>query len=464
MANDGDKGLPDTDDPFVLLGITKDADEKAIKQAYAKLIRRYRPDRAPSEFQRIHAAFEAVRAIREGGASRFELRVVIPEDSESDAPRPDPARDDVDRDAIAARLRDAWSTPDSAAAIVDELLDAGVPLDVLVEDERDRFLLLRHPRFSWTRIRRTTDLHTALAVWEMACDDAIVHDPPRAHFLLDDEHLRLDAADHLRVAISALRRIGALAWRRLSGIDALFAGFRDTIPPGHYVDHWVDSIGLEIQAARSVNGIDGPIGWLTPLLVASRIGSLEERKQLARSFLASLAGNVEGVLAELHHLQRRVDLGDLFELIYDYLPPRYYRLDCVPQPSFERLSGRLHRIGRQRNKWLIRASIAIASIAAGFVVGAVPVLGALAAGGIYLLATEERRYQREIRPRIARTLVRCAVTPAVIARWIEINPRLSGRLWMFDLAINADAQLYTLAMFAVFAVHVGELEDAGEDD
>gem|GEM_PF-6031058 len=456
MASDGDPPLPDTDDPFVLLGVERDADDKAIKRAYAKLIRRFRPDRAPFEFQRIHTAFEAIRELREHDTSRFVLRGALPDDGDGPAAPRDEAA--VDRHTAAQRLRDAWSTPDRAAAIVDELVDAGTPLDVLVESETDRYLVLRHPRFSWTRMRKVADLRTLLVVWEMAWDDALLHDPQRAHHLLDDEQLRLDAADHLRVADSVLRRIGALAWRRLGGIDALFDGFQKAVPSGHYIDQLIDSIRLEIEAARSVSDLEGPIRWITPLLVASRIGSPEERRQLARQYLAMCRHNLDGVLVELHHLQRRVDLSLLFELFYDYLPSRHFRLDALPPPVFDRLTRRLHRAGRQRHKWAIRAGVALASVAVGLVVGVVPVIAALGVGGVYLLATEERRYAREIRPRVARAILDSAVAPEVVVRWIQLNSRLSGRLWAYDLAIRADATLYAFAMFTAFAAHAGAID------
>lgn len=460
MASDGDKPLPDTDDPFVLLGVERDADDKAIKQAYAKLIRRFRPDRAPSEFQRIHAAYEQIRELREEGVSRFELRNALPLDADDTAPaKPDEDAPVVDRQTVAQRLRDAWATPERAAAIIDELLDAGAPLELLVEGETDRYWLLRHPRFSWTRLRRLSDVRTLLAVWEMACDDALLHDPARAYALLDDEQLRLDAADHLRIADAALRRIGALAWRRTSGIEPLFAGYRNALPSGHYVDHLIDSIQLDIEAARAVLDLEGPIRWLTPLLVAARIGSPDERRKIARDLFEMLRRNVDGYLAALHHLQRQTDLGALFELLYDYLPARHFRLDAMPAPAFERLTRRLHRIGRARYKWTIRVGIVAGSVALGSVIGVVPVAAALGAGGVYWLATEDRRYRQQIRPRVARAILQCAVTPEVVARWIAINGRLSGRLWAYDLAIRNDATLFTFAMIASFVAHAGGFDE-----
>src|SRR5262245_58914476 len=54
-------GLPATTDPFALLGVASDADERTIKRAYARLIKVYRPERSPDEFARVHAAFEQAR-------------------------------------------------------------------------------------------------------------------------------------------------------------------------------------------------------------------------------------------------------------------------------------------------------------------------------------------------------------------------------------------------------------------
>jgi hypothetical protein len=50
--------LPDTEDPFQLLGVLPSAGEKALRKAYAQRIKQYPPDRAPDDFARIHAALE----------------------------------------------------------------------------------------------------------------------------------------------------------------------------------------------------------------------------------------------------------------------------------------------------------------------------------------------------------------------------------------------------------------------
>lgn len=53
--------LPDSDDPWELLGVPRDVDKKGLRKAYAKAIRIWRPDRAPEAFRRIQAAYEDLR-------------------------------------------------------------------------------------------------------------------------------------------------------------------------------------------------------------------------------------------------------------------------------------------------------------------------------------------------------------------------------------------------------------------
>lgn len=49
--------LPATDDPFELLGVDRDVDERTLKKRYFALIRSYPPETHPEEFSRIHEAY-----------------------------------------------------------------------------------------------------------------------------------------------------------------------------------------------------------------------------------------------------------------------------------------------------------------------------------------------------------------------------------------------------------------------
>lgn len=51
------------EDPFGLLGIDPDADAKAARLAYTKLIRQFKPEHSPEEFQKIRSAYEGARSL-----------------------------------------------------------------------------------------------------------------------------------------------------------------------------------------------------------------------------------------------------------------------------------------------------------------------------------------------------------------------------------------------------------------
>jgi hypothetical protein len=70
----GQPPLMETSDPAELLGVARDASLRDLKQAYARLIKIYRPEHAPQEFQRIHAAFEDLRHQMAGGYAHLPPR------------------------------------------------------------------------------------------------------------------------------------------------------------------------------------------------------------------------------------------------------------------------------------------------------------------------------------------------------------------------------------------------------
>ncbi len=48
-------------DPYQLLGVSRNADKRAARQAYLRLVRRFKPEHASRQFQRIREAFEQVQ-------------------------------------------------------------------------------------------------------------------------------------------------------------------------------------------------------------------------------------------------------------------------------------------------------------------------------------------------------------------------------------------------------------------
>ena len=48
-------------DPYDTLGLDRQADDTAIRRAYARMVRQFPPEREPEAFRRIRAAYEQLR-------------------------------------------------------------------------------------------------------------------------------------------------------------------------------------------------------------------------------------------------------------------------------------------------------------------------------------------------------------------------------------------------------------------
>lgn len=503
-AGDGERPrLPDTDDPFVLLGIERDADTRTIRQAYARLIRIYRPDRAPREFQRIHAAFEEAQP-QAGGLRWLELgepRVARPaapadpEDASAEAPSAQaalgaappaeppsresagggtpPAETERIRAAeVARRLDEARALVErgertAAASVVNALLDERTPLDLLAATPEHAELIARHPSLSWTRLAGASrDPIATRVIWNLAWRTAYEHDLDRAHALLDDDHLRLDIADDPRLAAVCLLRLGGLAWRGRN-IAKLLDTYRAAIPPHPELDALLSSIELDVAAAASLRVMpadaDRWIGPMRALLAAGRAGDRGSRRAAARVVMAALERDVDAALRELDALHDQLDLGPLLEAIYTQLPPGATRLDALDEAAFDRLTRGLHELGHERHKWKAIGGALGATLLAGATVGPGLGLAVFAGAAGAFLGTEQRRYRRDIRTGLARLLLEMPITTWVLSRWVRLNTRLAGRLWRFDLAIDTDRALYALSMLASAAISIGELDEPDPD-
>ena len=120
-------------DAFGVLGLDRTADARAIKRAYAALLRVHRPDEDPAGFQRINDAYQAALAYRawvdahgepiDGDNGAHEDGVVLPDPlPHAPTPRATPTDDDATPYAPIAPVAEAQDLHDLDAAI-DQLLD-----------------------------------------------------------------------------------------------------------------------------------------------------------------------------------------------------------------------------------------------------------------------------------------------------------------------------------------------------
>ena len=109
-------------DCWEILGLdASTATEREVKSAYARLIKKHRPDEDPEGFQRVRQAFEAAMAWLASGRDRSSETVIIPDDAppvELEAAVP-PALIEVELEVIAAR--DA-NNPVTMALVMAKLL------------------------------------------------------------------------------------------------------------------------------------------------------------------------------------------------------------------------------------------------------------------------------------------------------------------------------------------------------
>lgn len=52
------------DDPYVVLGVQREADADEIRNAYFRMVRVHTPEAHPEEFKRVRAAYETLRSPR----------------------------------------------------------------------------------------------------------------------------------------------------------------------------------------------------------------------------------------------------------------------------------------------------------------------------------------------------------------------------------------------------------------
>ncbi len=68
-------------DPYLILGVSDDADDRAIEAAYLAGIRRSPPDQDPMQFQTLRGAYEKIRTHRDRVAfALFDTTPPTPED------------------------------------------------------------------------------------------------------------------------------------------------------------------------------------------------------------------------------------------------------------------------------------------------------------------------------------------------------------------------------------------------
>lgn len=470
MTSDGEQPprLPDGDDPFEVLGVSREANEREIRRAYARRIKVYRPDRAPREFQRIQQAFELLSSgvfhdHERPPPARPSIEPAPSTISEREQPNEDQRRT-VSALLVEARAAIERDDVDGARRAIGALFDLGAPLDLVFLDPDDHAMLLDSSVLSWSRLG-SHDPAGRAAVWTQAFERAFAADPLRACFLLDDDALRLDAADDPALALYLLGRLAALSWRVELPLHTLLERYRAQLPSHPALDHVLDGVGLDLAASDAARraGLPEVLEQLPALFISARSGTWEEDRTRAEDVQSALAADVPSTLTQLEQCTH--GSPELYQALSDRiiheLPPHRLRLDALSARRLAHLSGELAEAGRRtwsRTALLRRGAIVLAMIALSVIIPPFAILFPLGAI-MYWLITEADRYKHDVRARVARAILHVPVESHVAARWVALNRKLRGRLGRFDVGIAKDAGLHLLSIVACFAAEVGRLDE-----
>jgi hypothetical protein len=96
-------------DPYALLGVGRQDDEREVRREYTRLIRRFRPDHHPAEFQKIREAFEFIQRQQQARKSYYTAIELVEESTSLDQEEEEPSlhRDDED-----SEIQAVSSSPD----------------------------------------------------------------------------------------------------------------------------------------------------------------------------------------------------------------------------------------------------------------------------------------------------------------------------------------------------------------
>lgn len=78
-----EKDFLNENDPYIILGVNRDADKTEIKKAYVKLIKKYKPENYPDEFKKIREAYDTALSWQESSYYSYNLSIDYEKEKEN---------------------------------------------------------------------------------------------------------------------------------------------------------------------------------------------------------------------------------------------------------------------------------------------------------------------------------------------------------------------------------------------
>ncbi|MCC7420362.1 MAG: J domain-containing protein [Planctomycetaceae bacterium] len=316
-------------DPFQLLGITSQAETDDVRRAYTRLVRRYRPDEAPHEFQKIRAAYELANQLIELRSTHGPLSVSAEADGslrvqttgpssepDADASTDGPQSPQADVDRSFPHSRHDSRNPESPASSASNPLDAAWNLARNGDPDGGRAALLSlrdaapHDPEPWLRLFwlhvlvPQLDRERNAGDWLLGGLQATALSPRLLDVYCDELRrspvlVRSDAGDSL-LAVDAPR-------------ERLFEASRSRWRAAAYVNAW-ERIDRDLDHLRTRLMIDHPDDWVSQIFAAldhAVWSSQDGAQRLASRCRHELAGFRDRELALSHEYERHAFLLEL---------------------------------------------------------------------------------------------------------------------------------------------------------
>lgn len=433
--------LPEDDDPWVLLDVARSADERELKRAYARRIKVFRPDRAPEEFARIHAAYESLQRF-----ARYRARVATAE-----------AATETEAEAETATAAEPLATdPPATAPIVPRPNPVARPRVARVRASIDE---LAARGVTWREVAAWDEPERAARAW-LAALRLRLRDPARhaeVKAMIEEPALLADVDHDEAAALVALSAVSALAWHGGAG-GRLFRHL-GKIPRHPLLEVLRDRAMLDLELGQAFRALPDSIPLTMPesLRVFLRESSLVppvEHAAMREALYDDLARDLDDwiqwvrVLYGVHHTFAHA----LTERLLENIPPPRRVLGALPTSLRLRLGARLRAVKSPLILFMPYFILTTVAVIAAYVIGGErvgePTLWGSGFVGLGTYLFERRRYRTRVRVALARIIVDLGVTRAAVAEWLSTFPTRAFRLAPYRMFMPTDHEMRLLSFLA----------------
>jgi hypothetical protein len=445
--------LPHTDDPFELLGVEPPLGELDLRRAYVRLIKRFRPERAPEEFKRIQRAYELAQ-------TRLHWSIYeIPESADDEARGPS----EVERQAETGEERARISSPEE---VVPALVDRRpVPGDVFENLSPDLVLdIAGHPALGWAALRDQPERWGALELFSLRLQTLLMDgEIDRALDEIGDAAVRRDLLEVPALEHVVSRALVGCAWSASSRADDLYAAMaepatsdglapdlfreiRDLAPVWRelHQEHECPPLRRFVELFPSVGH-----GYRQQLLEDLAGALSHQRLEIVHALDRMQRANPR-LLAYMHQITDGMVYGE--DLAYDNLERREQEYIAYAMLRVERQLRPGESQGSATLRWWLYGMLALGGwMVIGGVGGMIIAAAGFAGVSVYESVSQLRRSQRAARERVADAVVETGLSPDRMLEWSAHAGGREAESFGFVRGIAGDLALHTLARLARIA-------------